>query len=119
MTIILQTDKTNTEHIYVICYNVCVTQCVTHTEIKIQCKLDDIIESSGQQTEAAPLVKHSVPVSAVFDMEIVSLNKVQHHVHNICLTYMENFYLPHTKITNLTILQMREDISQPSCFEGG
>ena len=54
---------------------------------------------------------HTVPVSAVFDMEIVSLNKVQHHVHDMCLTYMENFYQPHTKITNLNILQMREDIS--------
>ena len=57
------------------------------------------------------LTVHSVPVSAVFDMEIVSLNKVQHHVHDMCLTYMENFYQPHTKITNLNILQMREDIS--------
>ena len=56
-------------------------------------------------------LSHSVPVSAVCDMEIVSLNKVQHHVHDMCLTYMENFYQPHTKITNLNILQMREDIS--------
>ena len=68
-------------------------------------------ETSNVGIDKSSYTEHSVPVSAVFDMEIVSLNKVQHHVHDMCLTYMENFYQPHTKITNLNILQMREDIS--------